>query len=367
MKKILILLCISLISFSAFSMSVVERKIQTHVITDHSGAEVEVPVEINRIAVTGIYPLPSVLTVFFNSADKIVSMNTPSLTAAKAGLLGQIYPEIVNVDDKSVSGGGANINIEELLKLSPDVVFYSTIAESQVLKNAGIPAVALSVNKWDYNAIETLDNWLSLLSELFPEDSYKATSVHNFSMDAYNLVKQRISSLKPEERKKVFFLFQYSPNTMLTSGKHFWGQWWADAVGAVNVGQDIEKDNSVSVNMEQLYAWNPDIIIVTNFTTVQPSDILTGKVFEDDWSSLNAVKNKEVYKMPLGMYRTFTAGVDTPLTLLWMAKTIYPSLFEDVDIFSYCKDYYKNIFDVDLTDEQVNSIFMPSSFSASGL
>ena len=65
MKKILILLCISLISFSAFSMSVVERKIQTHVITDHSGAEVEVPVEINRIAVTGIYPLPSVLTVCF--------------------------------------------------------------------------------------------------------------------------------------------------------------------------------------------------------------------------------------------------------------------------------------------------------------
>jgi iron complex transport system substrate-binding protein len=41
----------------------------THVIVDHAGYEVEVPYEIDRIAVGGILPLPSVLAVFFDSAD----------------------------------------------------------------------------------------------------------------------------------------------------------------------------------------------------------------------------------------------------------------------------------------------------------
>ena len=44
----------------------------THVVTDHLGIEVEVPYQIDRIAVCDIYPVPSVLAVFFDSADKIV-------------------------------------------------------------------------------------------------------------------------------------------------------------------------------------------------------------------------------------------------------------------------------------------------------
>ena len=371
MKKLLFLMMVFFVGLSAYAVGITEENndntVKKHIITDHAGQEVEVPVEIKRVAVTGIYPLPSVLTIFFNSADKIVSMNTPSLTAAKAGLLGVLYPEILNVDVKSVSSGGESINAEELIKLNPDVVFYSTIAESEIIKSAGIPAVALSVNKWDFNPIETLDNWLSLLSQLFPEDAEKATLVHQFSEDAYNLVQQRVSLIPESERARIFFLFQYTPNLMLTSGRHFWGKWWAEAIGAVNVGNEIETQNSVQVGMEQVYDWNPDVILITNFTAVQADDVLSGKVFEDDWSALDAVADGKVFKMPLGMYRTFTAGVDTPVTLLWMAKTVYPDLFSDIDISAYVKDYYKNIFNVELTDEQVNLIFAPPASSASGL
>ena len=54
----------------------------THTITDHAGYEIEVPDEVDRIVVCDILPLPSVLTVFFDSADKIVGMSEPSMTAA---------------------------------------------------------------------------------------------------------------------------------------------------------------------------------------------------------------------------------------------------------------------------------------------
>ena len=53
--------------------------------------------------------------------------------------------------------------------------------------------------------------------------------------------------------------------------------------------------------------------------------------------------------------------IDTPITLLWMAKTVYPALFEDIDVTQRAIDYYQEVFGVTLTAEQVEQIFAPIS------
>ncbi len=60
-----------------------QKVVDTITITDQADNEVTLPKDIKRIAVCDILPLPSVLTVFFNSGDKIVGMSEPSMTAAK--------------------------------------------------------------------------------------------------------------------------------------------------------------------------------------------------------------------------------------------------------------------------------------------
>lgn len=332
---------------------------QTHLIVDHADHEVEVPYEVNRIVVSNILPLPSVISVFFDSADKIVGMAGGSMTAAANGLLGELYPEILTAETGFIDGSA--LNIEEVMKLNPDVVFYSASQPEQgeQLRQAGLAAVAVSVNKWNYNAMETLTHWIELLSEIFP-DNDKTEIVEKHSREMYDLVQQRVAGLSDEERQRVFFLFQYTETNMLTSGRQFFGQWWADAIGAVNVAQELTTDNSVAVDLEQVYAWNPSLIFVTNFTTAKPTDLYENTVGQYDWSPVDAVKHENVYKMPLGMYRSYTPGVDTPVTLLWMAKTAYPALFEDIDILATTKDYYQDVFGIALTDEQAASIFNPS-------
>ena len=230
-----------------------ETKTGTHVIVDHLGLEVEVPYEVNRIAVGNILPLPSVLTVFFDSAEKIVGMSPNSMSAAQNGLLGELYPEILNA--KTDYMNGTEINLEELMKLEPDIVIYSASQPEQgeQLRNAGFAAVALSVNKWEYNAIETLNQWISLLSEIFPEND-KTETVAAYSNKIYEMVQERVSQIPEEERERVFFLFKYSDTEMQTPGENFFGQFWADAAGAVNVAEEIKTDNQVTVNMEQVYA-----------------------------------------------------------------------------------------------------------------
>lgn len=364
MKKVMcVLLSVLLLAAAAGCASKENNtgaQAQTIVVTDHNGNEVSVKQNIQRIVVCDIYPLPSVLTIFFDSAEKIVGMAPPSMSAAKNSLLSELYPEIGNAQTNFIDG--TNVNLEELTALNPDVVFYSAGSETlgQQLRNAGFAAIAISANKWQYNAIETLNNWIDLLGQLFPEND-KSSKVKAYSEQAYNKVQDRVASLTQEQKQNVFFLFQYSDSNISTSGKSFFGQWWADAIGANNVGSELNNDNSTNVSMEQIYKWNPDRIFITNFNTAKPEDLLNNTIGNYDWSGVSAVKEQKVYKMPLGMYRTYTAGVDTPITLLWLAKITYPELFTEIDITQEVKTYYADVFGITLTDEQASRIFAPIS------
>ena len=337
----------------------------TITVTDQDGFEVVLPKDIQRIVVCDILPLPSVLAVFFDSAEKIVGMSGTSMNAAENSLLGELYPEILDAETGFING--STVNVEELMKLQPDVVFYNASRKElgEQLRKAGFPAVAISVNKWEYNCIETLNNWIALLSKMFP-DNDKAETVAAYSGQVYDLVQQRVRDIPDEEREKAFFLYKYTDTNLETSGKLFFGQWWADAIGVKNVAEELSSDNSVNVNMEQIYAWDPSLIFISNFTSAVSGDLYNNEVGTYDWSPLDAIENQRVYKMPLGMYRSYTPGVDTPVTLLWLAKTAYPALFEDIDIIQETKTYYQEVFGVALTDSQAASIFAPASDAGSG-
>ncbi len=339
----------------------------TITVVDHAGNTVTLSADIERVVCLDILPLPSVLTVFFNSGDKIVGMAGASMAAAENGLLGELYPELLDADTDFCNAAGDTVNLEALLELDPDVIFYfaNNTQLGEQLTNAGLPAVGVSVNKWDYNCIETLNQWIALLSQIFPADD-KAQVVADYSNSVYDMVQERVAGLDDAERARVLYLFQYTDANITTSGKLFFGEWWAEAVGAVNVAGELTEDYSAVVSMEQIYSWNPDMVFLTNFTAAQPDDLYNNSIGSYDWSGISAVQKQQVYKLPLGMYRSYTPGVDTPMTLLWLAQTVYPELFADVDLTAEVQNYYQEVFGVTLTEEQVNGIYTPSSAAARG-
>ena len=168
----------------------------TVIITDHAGSQVEIPREVNRVVVTDILPLPSIITVFLGSGEKIVGMAPASMSAARTGLLGELFPDILNASTDFMNG--SDINMEELMKLEPDVVFYNAGSKEngEALRSAGFAAVAVSVNKWDYDSIETYDQWISLLSQIFPEKGDTAEQVSRYSQNIYEDIQNKVSGLK---------------------------------------------------------------------------------------------------------------------------------------------------------------------------
>ena len=333
---------------------------ETVTITDHADRTVEVPTNPDKVAILGIYPLASMLSVYLNSAETIVAMEPASANAAKNSVLIDLYPEIGDITTDILSG--EDLNIEALVALEPEVVYYNAAdtADLEKLENAGITAVAFSPTKWKFDVIETFRQWIALLDQIYPSSSKNAKLVDQYSTDIYNMIQETVADV--EEPQKVLFLYQYDENAMITSSSRFFGEWWCKAVDAVNVASDVQAETAnAKITMENVYEWNPDVIVITNFTKATPDDLYNNAIGTDDWSTVKAVQDGRVYKMPLGTYRTYTPSSDTPMTLLWLAQAVYPEKFADVDVRAEVRDYYSELFGITLTEDQIDQMYTPNA------
>lgn len=360
MKRILsLLLMISMLLVGCSPSAPTENKIESNqetvTITDHDNKEVTLPKNIERVVVADLNPMPALLSLFLQDESVIVGMNDISLDAAQNGIIGELFPGLLEVDTSFYKS--SELNVEQLLKLDPQVVFITAgnAKLRDMIENAGIPVVAFGVGNWNYDIIETYENWIKLLCDLFPANN-NLVEVTEYSKEMMELVQSKVSQLSEDEIKKVFFMFQYDEKRIVTSGNKFFGEYWSQSVGAENVATALDAA-SAPVTMEQIYDWQPDTIFVTNFTNAQPEDLYNNTIGANDWSLVKAVKNKEVYKMPLGSFRSYSVSADMPITLLWMAQKTYPELFEDINITDEIIKFYKTAYNVELTAEQAEQMF----------
>lgn len=335
----------------------------TRTIVDHTGAEVVLPEKIERVVISSILPLPSVFCQFRGSADEIIAIHPSSMAAAKNSYLVKAYPNIADADTSFVENG--EVNIEQLLTLNPDVVFYSAAntEERALYDNAGIPAVGFSTFLSDYDSVETYADWISLLGEIYGEQE-TANAIIEEGRQVAKDIKAVTDNIPEEEKPKVLILFQYSDGVINTSGSKMFGQYWITTAGGINVAEELE--GTPEINMEQIYEWDPDIILITNFSPMLPEDLYNNTIEGHDWSIVKAVKEGHVYKFPLGMYRWFPPASDTPLVLQWLAKTIQPEYFEDLDVDRQVKDFYQKYYNVTLSDDDLQDIYNPAR-EASGV
>ncbi|MGL5434855.1 MAG: ABC transporter substrate-binding protein [Lachnospiraceae bacterium] len=335
----------------------------TRIVVDHAGNEIELPEEINRIVISSILPLPSVYSLFEGSAEKLVGIHPSSMAAAENSILPRVVPDILEVNTDFLKGD--ELNIEELLTLKPDVVFYSANnkEEYEKLTAAGIPAIGFSTSNWDYDCVATFENWVLLLGEVLQQQD-KAAGIAENGHKVYAEIQEQLDAAGELERPRVLILFHYGSGVMKTSGSNFFGQYWLESTGAVNVASELS--GTADINMEQVYEWNPDIIYITNFSSSLPEDLYDNTIEGYDWSPVKAVQNKQVYKFPLGMYRWFPPASDTPLVLKWLATKNQPEIFADIDMAQEIKDYYQEFYQVELSDDDIEQIFNPAREAAGG-
>ncbi|MEY9970261.1 iron complex transport system substrate-binding protein [Lysinibacillus sp. RC46] len=344
------------------SKSEVQTTAEGKIVTDQLGREVTVPSTIERVVTGGILPYFSTWYVATNSTKEIVGMHPNSYNAAKNSILAKISPDVLKAETSFVQNG--EVNVEELMKINPQLYVEIATDENSINKisEAGIPVVAVkAIDAAAAEPLATFNSWLTLTSQITGTTD-RADRFLDEGEKVQSELNAKLKDVATQDKPRAMILHMHNDKSITVGGRNFFGNQWLNATGAIDVAEN-DVDGRKEVNMEQIYAWNPDIIYITNFTETQPEDLLENKVSGQDWSQVKAVQEGKVYKIPLGIYRWFPPSGDAPLMLKWMAQKNHPTLF-DYKIEDEIKAYYKDFYEFDISDDEIHSILNPSSDAA---
>ena len=230
-------------------------------------------------------------------------------------------------------------------------------AVADPLRQAGIAAVALvhPATGGDASPLLTLKSWMDTMAQVLRTKS-PAQEIIAYGESVEKEIKARIAANPLPEQKKILFISNYTDSVLAAMGKKSFGQYWASLVGGINLGGTAAKG---ALNMEQVYNWQPDQIFLLTFSDKTPDDLYNNTAAPGhDWSGINAVKNRQVFKFPFGMHRWCPPTTDTPLAMWWVAKNARPDLFGDIDMNQKIKEYYKRFYNITSARSNKTAIFL---------
>lgn len=337
---------------------------RTRTIVDQVGNTVRLPEKVERVVIASVWPLASVYCLSLGS-DTLVGLDPAIISAGENSMLKKVVPNISSIPS-SFSQNGL-INAEELLKLKPDVVLYASaiMEDYEVSTQAGVPAVGFSLSIKDFNAVDTINSWVEQLGAVMGVDLSDSEYVR-YGERIQALVASRVNDIPEGQKPRCLFIHGYGGgNSYTIPGTTSWADYWITASGGRNVVDSYSGNGSVT--MEQIYAWNPDYIFIDNFNPLLPEDLYENKAGTANWQTVKAVANRQVKKVPLGMYRWYVTCSDSPLMLLWMAKQNQPDVFADIDLDAEMKSFYKQFYNIELSDEDIASIYNPVREASAGI
>ncbi|NLL89664.1 MAG: ABC transporter substrate-binding protein [Dehalococcoidales bacterium] len=316
----------------------------TRVITDMGGVAVTVPYDINRIIITCMGGATHEVAAI-GGAAKIVAQ--PSMQ--KFPVLLKIYPDFANLP---TVGTFNNINIEEILALEPDVVINSKISSegNQKIMNAGVPVIRVNTGRSDITGI--LDEF-AMTGELLNNTS-RSNELITFWSEQLEVIDARLADIPVENRKRVYYVLGAITHT---NGSESWGQALITAAGGINVAEEIGAERDIV--LEQLLVWNPDVMILSSNegTFVSVEDITGAAQLQE----IKAVIDRELYLCPVGTFWWDRPAPEAILGITWLAKTLYPEQFADIDLKALSKDFYNRFYNYELSDDEFTGFLNPTA------
>lgn len=203
--------------------------------------------------------------------------------------MGQHLP--ASLDGAERIGTVKALDVEKIVKLSPDLVVASEGARSSVeasLASTKTPAAYLETENFD-----DLRFAVDVLATAFDREDRGAEVLSTMDRHADTLTSARGSSDAP----KVLLLIGAADSFMVMSGNSFLGSLVSKA-GADNIAESAlnAKETFSAVNLEKIVAAAPDVVLV-----LQSGDVAAAqKTFDAEveknpaWKSLPAYQNKRI-------------------------------------------------------------------------
>jgi iron complex transport system substrate-binding protein len=340
--------CLELLVAAALLPAAAFAASGTQTVIDMSGASVTVPLDVERIAEQ--FPAHTVTDIMLGAGDKLVAIPRNVKTLP---LLRKIYPRIADVPELF---HGSTVNIEELLAARPDVVsIIGGAANVAKLRSAGLPAAVMT-----FTSYESLQRSIALAGDIYGGDARQRASRYNAYLEGkLRFVQSRLADLPPSQRPTVVHIASYPP-LVIDGGPSIMGEWiklggGVDAAGAV-------AGSHVTITMEQLLAWDPDVLIVETpggdqaLVAGSGQSVVAALSHAPGWQQLRAVRSGRIHVNPQGMYPWERYGPEEALQIQWIAKTLHPERFRDLDMRAEARQFYRTFFGYSLSEPDLDQV-----------
>lgn len=258
---------------------------------------------------------------------------------------------------------GNVINFETLAKADPDLVIVrvgdctiraenmdASLKTLETIEAMGFPVVAVySPSCFGGEDMSTIKKEMGIIGEIFGRRE-KAELLADKLATAETLIRERTAGI-PEGEKTRMLYFGLSPSVRSKGGSgSVWGVGSPESyimesvAGAKNAYTG--KGRGVPMSAEQVYALDPDVIVLPTYNGYHPPRELYEAPYYANLAELRAIKSKRVYAMPWTPMNC-SRRLEYPLDMLIVAKAAYPERFKDIVVHEYALQLYKDLYGVD--------------------
>ena len=315
----------------------------TRILTDSAARQVEVPEIATSIVCVGVGALR--YTCYMGAADLVVAVED----CEKEPVISRLY-NYVNIEkfaDLPVIGTNGVPYPEEIIRIAPDVIVMSKSASvdaDDLQAKTGTPVIVIpgSDTTLDDAAYETI----RILGQLYGKES-RAEALTGYLKGIQKDLDDRTRDIPDTERPRVY-----------VGGVSFKGHHGFEGtesnygpfalIHAYNLADTTGQSGAFNIDLEQVLAWDPDIIFVDfNGMALISEDYAKNPGFYD---SLTAVQEGRVYSQI--SFRSNASNLETALADAYYAACImYPEQFVDIDPVAKAGEIFEMLLGVNPYDE----------------
>jgi iron complex transport system substrate-binding protein len=306
------------------------------IVTDAMNRTVKFDKPPQRIVLAGkaFFMILDALYLFPEAGQRVVGL--PEQTQSKTDFYPVIDPNRAN----KMFFQGADVGPEQIIPAKPDVVITKSVNASKLgkaLEQVNIPVVYV-----DFELPEQYARDLAILGQVLgnPDRAKKIDAYYKGQMER---VASKVKNLKETDKPQVLLL-QYAEKSGTVAFSVAPAEWMQTLIVEMAGGKAIWKEASdkggwTVVNLEQIAAWNPDLVFIVNYSG-NSKDVVARLQADPKWQSLKAVKENKIYGFPSDFYTWDQPDARWGLGLVWLATKIQSSLFSDVNINQEINQFY---------------------------
>jgi iron complex transport system substrate-binding protein len=237
-----------------------------------------------------------------------------------------------------------DFNLEEAARLDPDLIVTSLRTEwLDTAAELGIPFVL-----YDAETPDRLKEAVLLTGQIFgPHAALQAETWVDYYDWVTEMILDETQTIADEDRPTV--LFTGTEPLRIASGDMYQTS-LIEIAGGVSVSSELTGYWN-DVNLEQIAAWDPDVIIVPPYGGATVEAITENP----DWQILTAVQKGRVYRMPKLVAPWDTPAPDSVLGIIWLAQRLFPEL-ETPDCAEQADYFYNTYYNYAISAEEIDTI-----------